>query len=297
MASRSVPGSCMSRRPTGTCWCRVDAIRLSRGPRQHFTRPAIDPLFRSLAQAFGPRVVGVVLSGARQRRRQAGLREIQQAGGIGGDPGPADSAQSRDAAQCRRDGGAVRPYRRDRRASGAAGAPVGAERCKFRRRDGRGGKEHDMDQFERPFALTCPECGGAMRRAQRSAAEFRCHTGHHFGATESPRDSAGARRGACRRGAGVQRAGRAVPADDGERARRRPRPRRGYWDRSEGRTEEQGAGLLRFLERPAAPGRAESDAEPSGTAGTLENPLISGKHPAADAPQIGGNGLRYMYYP
>src|SRR4051812_2358418 len=41
-----------------------DRIRLDRGPKVHYTRPAADPLFVSAATAYGEHVIGVVLSGA-----------------------------------------------------------------------------------------------------------------------------------------------------------------------------------------------------------------------------------------
>ena len=42
-----------------------------------------------------------------------------------------------------------------------------------------------MDQLERPIALTCPECGGALRETGGAAVkEYRCHTGHRFGPKE-----------------------------------------------------------------------------------------------------------------
>jgi two-component system, chemotaxis family, protein-glutamate methylesterase/glutaminase len=54
---------------------------LSLDERVHYSRPAIDVLFESAAEAYGERLMGVILSGA-NADGAAGLRAIAQAGGM-----------------------------------------------------------------------------------------------------------------------------------------------------------------------------------------------------------------------
>ena len=55
-------------------------MRLTRAAPEHHNRPAIDPLFRSAAQVYGPRAIAVVLSG-RLDDGTTGLHAVSELGG------------------------------------------------------------------------------------------------------------------------------------------------------------------------------------------------------------------------
>jgi two-component system chemotaxis response regulator CheB len=65
-------------------------VRVTAGPRQNRFRPAIDPLFRSVAQVFGPGAVGVLLTGSLDDGT-SGLDVIKRLGGVAVVQDPADA--------------------------------------------------------------------------------------------------------------------------------------------------------------------------------------------------------------
>ncbi|WP_158244268.1 chemotaxis protein CheB [Trinickia dabaoshanensis] len=168
-----------------------DIVRTIRGPKQNFSRPAIDPLFRSAAVARGPRVIGAVLTGHLDDGT-AGLAAVQACGGITMVQDP-DEAHAPDMPRSAMRGTAptyVLPI--DKLASTIAAlagsatnetpsAPSPAllsENELMLRPD----SIAHMAAVGVPTGISCPECGGALWRLEAPPpTRYRCHTGHAFG--------------------------------------------------------------------------------------------------------------------
>jgi two-component system chemotaxis response regulator CheB len=172
-----------------------DRVRVIRGPRENRHRPAVDPLFRSAAYAYGPRVIGGVLSGALDDGA-AGLRAIKRRGGLtvvqepaeALFPGMPESALAHVAVDHCLPAAELGPLlaRLAREPAPEEGAfPVPRDLELEVQRTARGWRRPDTGEPVEPpgnlTPLSCPECGGPIwEQRDGDLVRFRCQTGHAF---------------------------------------------------------------------------------------------------------------------
>lgn len=151
-------------------------LELTRGPRENWARPAVDPLFRTAAHYYGPDAIGLVLSG-RLNDGTSGLYEIKRQGGIAIVQTPAE-AEAPEMPQSALNNVAV-DYCLPVAEMPRLLMRLTGDTAKQRSPLSRGVKTMSEEKFAKPSAQTCPECGGAMREENvGNLTRFRCHIGH-----------------------------------------------------------------------------------------------------------------------
>ncbi len=168
-------------------------VRIAKGPKENRFRPAVDPLFRSAAQVYGPNAIGVVLTGNLDDGA-AGLWAIKQLGGVAIVQDPYDAmfpAMPQSALDAVRvDHVAplkdIPPLLAQLTAEPARDVAVDVpERLEV---EVKIAKQEDplragVGGFGEPSAFACPECHGVLMQLEEGGRiRFRCHTGHAYSA-------------------------------------------------------------------------------------------------------------------
>ena len=166
-------------------------VLVTKGPRENHYRPAADALFRSAAVAYGPRTVGIVLTGM-LHDGTAGLEFIKRCGGIAivQDPCEAEFPSMPQTALRNVDIDYVVSLRMmgpllDEITHGTVPQlkVVIPEDLKLEAAIAERvvGTVAEVLRIAHPVPLTCPDCGGSLFEvAAGKLLRYRCHTGHAF---------------------------------------------------------------------------------------------------------------------
>lgn len=172
-------------------------IRITKGPKENRFRPAVDPLFRSAAYIYGPRVIGVVLTGALDDGT-AGLYTIKLRGGTAIVQEPEDAlirsmplnALQHVEADYRvpvaEMGALIGRLVQQEASATPAVAPEDDQKThnEIRIAAGHNALEDNVLPFGELSPFTCPECNGVLTAIREgSLVRFRCHTGHALSAS------------------------------------------------------------------------------------------------------------------
>ena len=186
------PGTIYVAPPDRHLLVEPNRVRVTRGPKENRFRPAIDPLFRSAAQTYGPRVVGVILTGYLDDGT-AGLWTVKQLGGTAIVQDPADAlvpfmplnAMTHVEVDYSLPVEEIAPLlvRLTTEAAEEEGAFQVPKEVEIEVNIAKEQKALDAGvlQLGEPSNYACPECHGVLLQMKEGTLfRFRCHTGHAY---------------------------------------------------------------------------------------------------------------------
>jgi two-component system, chemotaxis family, protein-glutamate methylesterase/glutaminase len=162
-------------------------LHLGHGPRVNRHRPSIDVLFRSAAETFGPRVIGIVLTGCLDDGT-AGLQAIKRAGGTAVVQDPADAAAPAMPQSALRHVAvdhclplAEIPPLLVKLASSSQPETHAMNNSPHDEYSSNEGPAHKKRELGPPSAFVCPDCSGALWEVRDDkVVQYTCHMGHAF---------------------------------------------------------------------------------------------------------------------